>query len=81
MMKGEISMHARELAMISGLSDKRLLSIDEFCTYASVGKSSALDIIEKTGCKFKIGRRVLIDRAKFDRYCDENKEIETTPKK
>lgn len=74
-------MYARELAVIGGLSDKRLLSIDEFCTYAGVGKSSALDIIETTGCKFKIGRRTLIDRAKFDRYCDENTEIETTPKK
>lgn len=76
--KGEDFMLAREREQcVVTLSDKRLLSIDEFCTYAGIGHCSARSVAETTGALFKVGRRVLIDRAKFDRYCDENTEIAT----
>lgn len=54
------------------LSDKRLLSMDEFCIYAGLGSNVARSVAESTGALFKVGRRVLVDRVKFDRYCDEN---------
>ena len=76
--KGESDMLAREREQcVVTLSDKRLLSIDEFCTYAGIGYCSARSVAETTGALFKVGRRVLVDRAKFDRYCDENTEIAT----
>lgn len=56
------------------LSDKRLLSIDEFCVYASIGICKARELAETTGALFKVGKRVLVDRAKFDRWCDEHSE-------
>lgn len=58
------------------LSDKRLLSIDEFKVYTSLGTSAARNVAELTGALFKVGSRVLVDRAKFDRFCDENTEVE-----
>ena len=58
------------------LSDKRLLSMDEFCIYAGLGTNTARNIAETTGALFRVGHRVLVDRVKFDKYCDENSEIE-----
>lgn len=70
-------MRAREREEITvTLSDKRLLSIEEFSTYAGIGASSARIVAETTGSLFKMGRRVLVDRVKFDRFCDENSEVE-----
>ncbi len=59
------------------LSDKRLLNMDEFRIYAGLGSNVARNVAEKTGALFKVGRRVLVDRVKFDKYCDENSEVDT----
>lgn len=68
-------MVAREkTAAVVTLSDKRLLSIDEFCVYASIGICKARELAETTGAVFKVGKRVLVDRVKFDRWCDEHSE-------
>ena len=69
-------MVAREKAdtMVT-LSDKRLLSIDEFGIYASIGICKAREMAEATGSLFKVGKRVLVDRVKFDRWCDEHSEV------
>jgi hypothetical protein len=56
------------------LSDKRLLSVNEFCLYANVGRNTALDLMRTTGALFRVGRRTLVDRVKFDRWCDEHNE-------
>ena len=75
--KGQLDMRARardEATVV--LSDKRLLSIDEFCIYAGIGTTTARNIAEITGALFRGGHRVLVDRVKFDRYCDENTEVE-----
>ena len=58
------------------LSDKRLLSIDEFSIYASCGIVKAREIAVTTGALFKIGKKCLVDRVKFDRYCDENTSVD-----
>ena len=68
-------MIAREKTeVVVTLSDKRLLSIDEFCIYASIGICKARELAETTGSLFKVGKRVLVDRVKFDRWCDEHSE-------
>lgn len=56
------------------LSDKSLLDVNEFCMYASVGRNTALELMKTTGALFRVGRRTLVDRVKFDRWCDEHSE-------
>ncbi|NBH99972.1 hypothetical protein D3Z42_17855, partial [Lachnospiraceae bacterium] len=51
---------------ITMLSDKRLLSIEEFRAYAGLGENVARNVAERTGAVFRVGRRVLVDRVKFD---------------
>ena len=71
-------MKAREkenVAMVT-LSDKRLLDMGEFCVYTGLGGSVARKVAKTTGSLFKVGRRVLVDRVKFDRFCDENTEAD-----
>lgn len=71
-------MREREREQIPvSLSDKRLLNIEEFCIYAGIGQNTARIVAETTGSSFRIGRRVLVDRVKFDRFCDEHSEVET----
>lgn len=54
------------------LSDKRLLSIKEFQSYSGLGRNSALKISKEANCRVNYGKRVLIDRKKFDKWCEEN---------
>ncbi len=54
------------------LCDKRLLSVAEFCIYAGVGRNKSVELAEAAGALSRIGRRVLVDRVKFDKYCDSN---------
>ena len=70
-------MMARERGEVTvTLSDKRLLSMDEFCIYASCGIVKAREVAVTTGSLFKIGKKCLVDRVKFDRYCDENEKVD-----
>ncbi len=62
---------------IAMLSDKRLLSMEEFRVYAGLGGNVARNVAESTGAIFRVGRRVLVDRVKFDRFCDDNSEIDS----
>lgn len=53
--------------------EKRLLNIVEFQTYAGgIGRNSAFKLAKEAGIRVKIGRRVLIDREKFDLWVKEN---------
>lgn len=54
------------------LSDKALLSMEEFKTYCGVGYNAALEFAEKAQCRVEIGRRVLYNRKKFDEWCEKN---------
>lgn len=54
------------------ICDKRLLSATEFCAYSSTGRNKAMELAEVAGAISRMGRRVLIDRVKFDDYCDHN---------
>lgn len=56
------------------LSDKRLLSVDEFQAYCGLGRNSSLKLAAKAKCRICQGRRLLIDRIKFDEWCAEHAE-------
>ena len=53
------------------LNEKRLLSVDEFQLYSSLGRNSAFNLIKTTGIGIRVGRRLLVDRQKFDNWCSE----------
>lgn len=53
------------------IKDKRLLNINEFKEYASVGRNTAIELAKESGAVFRCGRRFLIDRVRFDQWCDD----------
>lgn len=57
------------------LSEKRLLNMDEFSIYIGMGICKTRELAEVSGALFRAGKRVLVDRVKFDRWCDENSEF------
>ena len=61
--------------VIVNLSDKRLLDLDEFRVYASLGLVRAREVAEASGAVFRVGRKLLIDRKKFDDFCDTHTEV------
>ncbi|MBP3544121.1 MAG: hypothetical protein J6J86_07825 [Lachnospiraceae bacterium] len=61
-----------EIPVIVRICDKRLLSVTEFCAYSSIGRNKAMEVAEAAGAISRMGKRVLIDRVKFDEYCDNN---------
>jgi hypothetical protein len=55
------------------INEKRLISLEEFCEYAGgIGICTARKYIKRIGVEMRIGGRVLVDREKFDRWCDAN---------
>lgn len=52
------------------LNEKRFLDVKEFCAYVSLGQNRARDLIYRSGCDVKVGRRLLVDRARFDEWCN-----------
>lgn len=64
----------RESPVSVPLSEKRLLSVDEFRTYCGLGRNSALKLATESQCRIYQGRRLLIDRVVFDEWCSENTE-------
>lgn len=53
------------------MNNNRLLNIKEFCSYAGgIGRNSAFKLAEASGARLQIGRRVLVDRIKFDAWVD-----------
>ncbi len=58
------------------LNEKRLLGLEEFCAYSSLGQNTARRFAKKAGIEKRIGHKVLYDRALFDEWCDKNSSIE-----
>ena len=44
------------------IQEKRLLNINEFKQYASVGRNTAIELAKESGAVFRCGRRFLVDR-------------------
>ena len=57
-----------------GLNEKRLLDASEVCYYLSLGRNRGIEFARSIGAEIKVGRRSLYDRAKIDRYLDEQQE-------
>lgn len=54
------------------LNEKRLLSLEEFCGYAGgIGICTARKHARQIGVEVRIGGRCLVDRVKFDRWCEQ----------
>lgn len=54
------------------LNEKRLLSFEDFCEYAGgIGICTARKFVREIGVDVRIGGRCLVDRVKFDRWCDQ----------
>ena len=53
------------------IKDKRLLNINEFKEYASVGRNTAIELAKESGGVLRCGIRFLIDRVRFDQWCDD----------
>lgn len=53
-----------------GLSEKRMLSIDEACFYVGMGKTKGREWLKDIGATKKIGKRVICDKGVIDRALD-----------
>lgn len=57
------------------LNQKRLLSVEEFQLYSSIGRNNAFKLVNEIGCYIKVGKRVLVDRKAFDNWCDKQTSV------
>lgn len=52
------------------VSEKRLLDVNEGCSYTSTGRNSFVKFARSIGAERRIGRRCLYDKEVIDRYLD-----------
>ena len=55
----------------------RFLDIEEFMTYTSLGRTSAMRLGKEIGCTMRVGRRVLYDRSKIMQKENRNNRVHT----
>lgn len=67
-------MNQRTISAVS--TSSRLMDTEELRAYTNLGRNNAMKLGEEIGAKVKIGKRVLWDRAKIDKYFDELTGIE-----
>lgn len=68
-------MRTRESQATPSLNEKRLLDANEVCYYLSLGRNRGIEFARSIGAEIKVGRRSLYDRAKIDRYLDEQQGV------
>lgn len=58
---------------VQNLSHKKLLTVNDFCEYISIGQAQARKIITNPNCPFslKIGHRWFVNRTFLDEWLDE----------
>lgn len=61
----------RERTTTVTIGKARLMDTEELRAYTNLGRNNAMKLGEDIGAKVKIGKRVLWDRVKIDRYFDE----------
>lgn len=66
--KGESKMKKRITPITT--QETRLMDTEELRAYTSLGRNNAMKLGEEIGAKVKIGKRVLWDKKKIDRYFD-----------
>jgi len=62
-------MRTRVMSTVTG--ESRLMDTEELRLYTNLGRNSAMKLGEEIGAKVKVGKRVLWDRAKIDKYFNE----------
>ena len=63
------------LRIKQGATTGRLMDTEELRAYTGLGRNNAMKFGEEVGAKVKVGKRVLWDRKKIDRYLDELTEV------
>ena len=61
-------MRMRALSTVSGQSS--LMDTEELRAYTNLGRNKAMELGDEIGARVKIGKRVLWDRVKIDKYLD-----------
>ena len=61
-------MRMRAISTVSGQS--RLMDTEELRAYTNLGRNQAMELGDEIGARVKIGKRVLWDRVKIDKYLD-----------
>ena len=58
--------------------EKHLLTIDEAALYSNIGQNKIAELLKKPSCSFVIyvGRKKLVKRKEFEKYLDENVEVD-----
>lgn len=58
--------------------EKMLLTIDEAALYTNIGQNRISELLRKPSCPFVlyIGRKKLVKRAEFEKYLNDNVEID-----
>lgn len=56
--------------MSEAVTEKRLLSPEEACTYVGLGEKRGVKFCDQAGARITFGRRVLYDKQVLDRYID-----------
>ena len=62
-------MRAKAMNVVAG--ESRLMDTEELRAYTNLGRNNAMKLGEEIGAKVKIGKRVLWDRVKIDKYLNE----------
>lgn len=65
----------RERTVTSSAEHSRLLDTKELRAYVSLGHNGSVKLGEDSGAKIRIGRRVLWDKNKIDKYLDSLTEV------
>ena len=61
-------MRMRAISTVSGQSS--LMDTEELRAYTNLGRNKAMELGDEIGARVKIGKRVLWDRVKIDKYLD-----------
>lgn len=58
--------------------EKRLLTVDEAALYTNIGQNRISELLRKPSCPFVlyIGRKKLVKRKEFEKFLDENVELD-----
>lgn len=62
-------MRVRAMNTVAG--ESRLMDTEELRAYTNLGRNNAMKLGEEIGAKVKIGKRVLWDKVKIDKYLNE----------
>lgn len=60
--------------------EKKLMTVDEFCSYIGIGKTKAREMLSNPCCKYviRIGRRVFIHKELFDEELKKSAKFQLT---